>query len=199
MGLSHFVHFDCVECERFVTRALGEPNVVSYHRQIHRLSNRLLANKTKNIKTPSTRLFIWKLAQVNKDSTWAPHYWPFSGIHWWRRIFLTKNQWCKKSVYVMTPSWTTVIHWGRDKMAAIFADGIFNSIFLNDNARILLKISLKFVPKVRINSIPALVQIMAWRRPGDKPLSEPMLVVLPTHICVTQPQWDTGDNLTSNI
>ena len=30
---------------------------------------------------------------------------------------------------------------------------------------------------------------MAWRRPGDKPLSEPMMVSLPTHICVTQPQW----------
>ena len=34
-------------------------------------------------------------------------------------------------------------------------------------------ISLKFVPKGPINNIPALVQIMAWRRPGDKPLSEP--------------------------
>ena len=30
---------------------------------------------------------------------------------------------------------------------------------------------------------------MAWRRPGDKPLSEPMMVSLPMHICVTQPQW----------
>ena len=30
---------------------------------------------------------------------------------------------------------------------------------------------------------------MAWRRQGDKPLSEPMLVRLPTHICVTRPQW----------
>ena len=38
-------------------------------------------------------------------------------------------------------------------------------------------ISLKCVPKVRINNIPALVQIMAWRRPGDKPLSEPMMLV----------------------
>ena len=35
----------------------------------------------------------------------------------------------------------------------------------------------------------ALVQIMAWRRPGDKPLSGPMMVRLPTHICVTRPQW----------
>ena len=30
---------------------------------------------------------------------------------------------------------------------------------------------------------------MAWRRPGDKPLSGPMMVKLPTHICVTRPQW----------
>ena len=30
---------------------------------------------------------------------------------------------------------------------------------------------------------------MAWRRPGDKPLSEPMMDRLPTHICVTRPQW----------
>ena len=29
---------------------------------------------------------------------------------------------------------------------------------------------------------------MAWRRPGDKPLSEPMMVSLPMHICVTRPQ-----------
>ena len=30
---------------------------------------------------------------------------------------------------------------------------------------------------------------MDWRRPGDKPLSEPMMVTLLTHICVTRPQW----------
>ena len=30
---------------------------------------------------------------------------------------------------------------------------------------------------------------MAWHRPGDKPLSEPMMVSLPTHICVTRTQW----------
>ena len=30
---------------------------------------------------------------------------------------------------------------------------------------------------------------MVWRRPGDKPLSGPMMVRLPTHTCVTQPQW----------
>ena len=70
-----------------------------------------------------------------------------------------------------------------------FADDIFKCIFLNENAWISLKSSLKFVPQVRINNIPALVQIMAWRHPGDKPLSEPMMVCLLTHICVTRPQW----------
>ena len=68
-----------------------------------------------------------------------------------------------------------------------FADDIFKYIFLNENVWIPIKISLKFVPKGRINNIPALVQIMAWRRPGDKPLSEPMMVSLPTQICVTRP------------
>ena len=46
-----------------------------------------------------------------------------------------------------------------------------------------------FNPKGSINNILALVQIMTWRRPGDKPLSEPIMVRLPTHICVTRPQW----------
>ena len=70
-----------------------------------------------------------------------------------------------------------------------FADDIFQCIFLNENVWISIKISLKFVPKGPINNIPALVQIMAWRRPGDKPLSEPMMVRSTTHICVTRPQW----------
>ena len=71
-----------------------------------------------------------------------------------------------------------------------FADDVFKYIFLNENVRILIKISLKFIPKSPINNIPALIQIMAWGRSGDKPLSEPMTVSLMTHICVTRPQWD---------
>ena len=48
---------------------------------------------------------------------------------------------------------------------------------------------MKFVPKGPINNNPALIQIMAWRPPGDKPLSEPMMVRLLTHMCVTRPEW----------
>ena len=69
------------------------------------------------------------------------------------------------------------------------SDDVFNCIFVNENARISLKISLKLVPEVRIYNIPSLVPIMAWRRPVEKPLSEPMLVNQLTHICVTRPQW----------
>ena len=70
----------------------------------------------------------------------------------------------------------------------IMADDIFKCIFLNESVWSPIKISLKFVPKGRINNIQTLVKIMAWRRPVDKPLSEPMMVSLPTHICVPQPQ-----------
>ena len=69
-----------------------------------------------------------------------------------------------------------------------FADDILKCIFLNENVCIPNKISLKFVPKGPINNNPALVQVMAWRRPGDKPLSEPMMVRLQMHICVTRPR-----------
>ena len=61
-----------------------------------------------------------------------------------------------------------------------FADDSFKCIFLNENVYISIRISLKFVPKGPINNMSALIKIKAWRRPGDKPLSEPMIVRLPT-------------------
>ena len=57
-----------------------------------------------------------------------------------------------------------------------FADDISKCICLNENVWIPIKISLKFDPKGPINNIPGVVQIMAWRRPGDKPFSESMMV-----------------------
>ena len=43
------------------------------------------------------------------------------------------------------------------------------AIILDENVKISIKISLMFVPKGPINYIPALVRIMACRRPGGKP------------------------------
>ena len=61
-------------------------------------------------------------------------------------------------------------------MAPFFAEGISRCIFVNETIFSLIKNSLKFVPKGPIdNNNPASIQIMAWRRIGDKTLSEPML------------------------
>ena len=69
-----------------------------------------------------------------------------------------------------------------------FPDDSFKRISLNENVWISIEVSLKFVPNGTVNNIPGLGQIMAWPRPGNKPLSEPMMVSLLTHICVTCPQ-----------
>ena len=70
-----------------------------------------------------------------------------------------------------------------------FSQTTFSNVFFNGNIWISIKISLKFVPKGPINNISALVQIMAWCRPGNKSLPKPMMASLLTHICVTRPQW----------
>ena len=126
-------------------------------------------------------------------------------------IFLNQNGF-RYAIWKMADflSWLLCVNTLRPRQnGRYFADDIFKCIFLNENEWISVKISLKFVPKVRIDNIPALVQIMAWRRPGDKPLSEPMMVNLSTHICVTRAQWvktpsmgnvnATGHSLQSSI
>ena len=85
--------------------------------------------------------------------------------------------------------WPLHVNTLRPRDGRNFANDIFMCIFLNENVWISIKISLEFVPTGSISNIPALVQIMAWRRLGDKPLSEPMLACSPTHICVSWPQW----------
>ena len=65
-------------------------------------------------------------------------------------------------------------HLPLNKMATIFAD-IFKWIFLNENHRIEIQISLKFIPRSPIDNKPTLVQVMARRRTGDKPLPEPKI------------------------
>ena len=60
-------------------------------------------------------------------------------------------------------------------MAAILADDIFNRIFFVEHVGISISILLKFVPKGPNDIKTALVQVLARRRTGDKPLPEPML------------------------
>ena len=73
-------------------------------------------------------------------------------------------------------------------MAPIIQTTFWNAFSAMKMYEFLIKISLKFVPRCPINNIPSLGEIMAWRRPGDKPLSDPLMVSVLTHICVTRPQ-----------
>ena len=71
---------------------------------------------------------------------------------------------------VIRPQW---VCWSPPGQNGCLTDNIFKRIFMNEKFCILT--SLKFIPKCLINNIPAFVQIMAWRRSGNKTLSEPML------------------------
>ena len=79
-------------------------------------------------------------------------------------------------------------HWGRDKVDAISQTTSSSAFSWMKMFELRLKFHWSLFLRVHpINNIPALVQIMAWRRPGDKPLSEAMVVRLLTHICVARP------------
>ena len=79
-------------------------------------------------------------------------------------------------------------HWSRDKLTAVFQMTFSCVSFFIKMYELRLKFYFKFVSKGQISNIPALVQIMTWCGPGDKPLSESMMVNLLTHIWVTRPQ-----------
>ena len=71
-----------------------------------------------------------------------------------------------------------------------FANDIFKCIFLNEKFCISIWISLKFVPEGAIHKKRALVQVMAWRGVGNKPLPEPVLIQFTDeYICVTKGRW----------
>ena len=101
----------------------------------------------------------------------------YKSLHW--RATLSSNS---------VPNLT---HWGRDKITAISQMTFSNAFSWMEmhefHSRFHWSLFLRF--QITIFNIPALVQIMAWRRPGDKPSSEPMIVSLLTHICITRPQW----------
>ena len=73
-----------------------------------------------------------------------------------------------------TKDWIAINSSSMDKMADILAD-IFKCIFLNENVGISIQISYKCVPKGPIDNMSALVQVMARRWTGHKPLSEAMM------------------------
>ena len=123
--------------------------------------SKFLSRVLKSISQP------WVKYRLGTDHTRSHH------LNSWWPILLVPT-------YITQPWWVNTLRQWQD--GRHFTDDIFKCIFLNENVWFPIKISLKFVPKCLFNKIPALVQIMAWHRPGDKPLSEPMLVI--DHWCI---------------
>ena len=122
-------------------------------------------------------------------------------LQWTLHSSLMKVQYCVfcelKIGYILTFTHT---YWGRDKMADMFPDNIFKCIFLNENCWILVKISLKYLRKDTIDNNPAWGQMMAWGRPGDKPLSEPMMLSMTRgYDVIGHTHWPCGGHVENQI
>ena len=89
-------------------------------------------------------------------------------VSWWPWSFSTEHLFARKFQDSCASALNTLRTRQNDRH---FADS-FQCIFLNGNFWILNKISLKYVPYGLIDSMTALVQIMAWCQTSDKPLSE---------------------------
>ena len=94
------------------------------------------------------------------------------GRNWWHwNVKITL--WLRSGDYNYLP----FRHWCLRKTAYIIQRKFPNA---------LTKFQLALYHQWFVKNLPELVQIMAWRRPVDKPLSELMLFSLVTHICVTR-------------
>ena len=125
------------------------------------------------------------------SSTWRFHYGPFTFIFLYQKFnlcfqFIGVNSVFLQITQIRCTQDDNLTHWGWDKLATIFltiSSYVFSSTKMFEFC---LKFSLKFIPTGSINTSPTLAQIMAWSRPGIKPLSE---AIIASHICVSQPQW----------
>ena len=120
------------------------------------------------------QLLDWMGLQRQPDSEWLHVQCTIdaSALFWcgYILIFLNGLTW-----FIFPHSCSCLTHLPRRQNGSYFADDIFKCIFLHENAWISVGFSPDFVPKGPIGNYPALVQIMAWRRKNDKPLSEPIL------------------------
>ena len=167
------------------------------HQPHDRLLNRLYRCRSKKTsKIRVTGLYVGNSPATGKWFHWMMSSWDCLKVHTKNYTHGSRLFMCSQSFILV--SFTHIIRgYFTARIAGLntlrqnyhhFQDDIFKCIF-NDNVRISIKTSMKFVPKGPTNNIPVLFRIMASHRSGDKSLSEPKMVRLSTHICVTQPQW----------
>ena len=128
-------------------------------------------------------IFKWSLVSCKLVGLhyWNGHFFKFFSIQVIEAlevyVAVSFNVWCPSTSYLLVSKAYPVNTLRPRQDGRHFPDNIFKRIFLNENVRISIKISLKFVLKGPINNIPALVQTMAWHQPSNKPLSEPMMIL----------------------
>ena len=112
---------------------------------------------------------------------------------WWLEVYrITTKHMVRLRAYVNNLSYHMIaigkwqFHTLRPRQSGRFLRRHFQMHFLQWRVSISIEMSLNFF--IGSSNIPALVQIMGRRRPGDKPLSEPIMVSLVTHI------WSLGLN-----
>ena len=85
------------------------------------------------------------------------------------------------------------------KMASISQRPHLQVHLMNEKLGILIQISVQFFSKGLIDNIEALVQVMAWRRTGDKPVPEPVLIQFTDAYMRHKGRWVNISNHKQNI
>ena len=121
-------------------------------------------------------IFWTILALVMARSLIAPSYYlnQYLICYQWVYVPFTLEQFHRKCSKYQSGA-ILLTHLPLDKMASVLTDDIFKCIFLNENNKIQIPISLKFIPRSPMANKTALVQVTAWHRIGDKPLPELMM------------------------
>ena len=165
---------NCCTAERACALCLKPPTTVSLFRRI-------------DTGPHSASIYLWKLCQskmayetnrLQKDERWQRLL-----LGDW--LALHEDPPCSLAVALNSINTLRSIQNG-----GLFRRRYFQMNFLNVNRCISINISPKFVRKCQINNIVVMILIRAWRRRGDKPFCETIMVSL-LHICVTRPAWVT--------
>ena len=134
-------------------------------------------------------LRVWKIAYMSLLS------WETTYLHscLWQHIVLTSSSdntllvYCL-NLYMMHVGFAKVgdvtdpagltLNWGRGKMATTSQTTFSNALSWMKKSEFVVKFHWNLFPVVRLTIQTAYVHIIAWRRAGDKPLSEPNVVYL---------------------
>ena len=109
------------------------------------------------------------ISNISSVDQWEKLIWLAAIAHYIGSQWVHYDHTLPKSLNISSPpSAAYMRQWIGSGLVQIMARRLFGANSLSEPVP-------EFVTNGPINNIPALVQIMAWRPPGDKPLSEPMM------------------------